>query len=270
MFSRLFHRELLPESTSQWLFDTFAWALRNFGTDIFYEDTLLITPTDTYFPDNVGQATSTNIAETIFQRVKRYAGMDSWSCKLQPQEEKINPYLGTSSLVRDTPISPLGTFYQADEASVVISYDQHLVNHPTALIATFAHELGHYLSLTAEEEQPGGEILYEPATDVLAVFMGFGLFMVNSAFSFRQYTDTFSQGWQASENGYLSEKALTYALAIFCVLKSLDNTAVQPHLKKSLYPFFKKARQQIEADEQNLQTLRNITSKKATAKPKNT
>ena len=47
--------------------------------------------------------------------------------------------------------------------------------------ATFAHELARYLVETFEEPAPGGDALLEPAVDIAAVFMGFGLFMANSA-----------------------------------------------------------------------------------------
>ena len=31
----------LDDSSTQWLFDAFAWSLENFGTDPFYKDTVL-------------------------------------------------------------------------------------------------------------------------------------------------------------------------------------------------------------------------------------
>jgi len=50
----LFNKKpLLDENTIQWLFDSYAWALDNFGSDIFKEETILVTPTDKYFPDKV-------------------------------------------------------------------------------------------------------------------------------------------------------------------------------------------------------------------------
>ena len=38
-----------------------------------------------------------------------------------------------------------------------------------------------YLVETFEEPAPGGEVLHEPAIELSAVFMGFGVFMANSA-----------------------------------------------------------------------------------------
>jgi hypothetical protein len=45
--------------------------------------------------------------------------------------------------------------------------------------------------------------------------------------------------------GYLTEDQFVYALAIFCVLKNIENEEVEPHLKKTLRPFFKMAVKEI-------------------------
>ena len=72
------------------------------------------------------------------------------------------------------------------------------------MVATFAHELSHYLTATAPEPPPGGWDNWEFATDICASFLGFGIFVANSAFSFNQYTEVDSQGWQSSRGGYLT------------------------------------------------------------------
>lgn len=145
---------------------------------------------------------------------------------------------------------------------MTITYDKRLVAQPTALIATFAHELGHYLSATAETLPPGGEELYEPATDVIAVFMGFGLFMANSAFNFHQYADSSIAGWYVEGGGYLNEKSLIYALAIFCALKTLNIEAIEPHLKPTLRSIFRRALSDVQNSPKDLQGLREIVSLK--------
>ncbi|REL29586.1 hypothetical protein [Thalassotalea euphylliae] len=106
------------------------------------------------------------------------------------------------------------------------------------LVATLAHELAHYLTATAKDEPPGGWENWEFATDIAATFMGFGIFMANSAFNFSQYADADSQGWKSGRSGYLSENEHIYALAIFLLLKDLSiNEAsryLKPHLGKQL------------------------------------
>ena len=51
-----------------------------------------------------------------------------------------------------------------------------------SMVGAFAHELARLLVETFEEPPPGGALLHEPAIDLAAVFMGFGVFMANSTF----------------------------------------------------------------------------------------
>jgi len=54
----------------------------------------------------------------------------------------------------------------------------------------------------------------EPLTDLLTVFLGFGVFTANAAFRIEQHQDGRSQGWSARRQGYLSEEEFGYALAV--------------------------------------------------------
>lgn len=260
VFKNIFNHSIIDLETRQWLFDTFAWALTHFGSDMFYEHTQLVTPTDTYFPDDISNISEAEIAEKLFYQVKHHAGMDGWHCQLQPQAPNVNPRVGYFA-IQDTPLQPLGTFSMPTNQIKTVTYDPDLVYQPSALIATFAHELGHYLSYSADTP-PGGEALYEPATDLLAVFMGFGLFMANSAFNFQQTKSAFTEGWQSQAQGYLNEQSLTYALAIFCVLKNIDNKVIETHLKKSLHRYFRRAVKDVLSSHTEIEYLREIVSLK--------
>lgn len=261
MVFRLFSKKsLLDQNTTQWLFDSYGWALKNFGSDIFYEDTILVTPTNEHFPDKIEDAEE--MASKVFQRVKKYAGMESWDCELQAQEPDGNPVVAPTIVIKNAPRGPAGTFAVTGEEDqkIIITYNPDQVRNPVMLVATFAHELGHYLSGIAKEHPPGGEELWEPATDLLATFMGFGLFLANSAFSFSQFADVSSQGWSTQSQGYLSQYELTYALAIFCVLKEIEMPEVEKHLKNTLRSFFNKAIKEISKNQDALDTLKAINS----------
>ena len=105
---------------------------------------------------------------------------------------------------------------------------------------------------------PGGEGFWEPATDLVAIFLGFGIFLTNSAFSFQQFTGIGTQGWSAQTLGYLSQHENAYALALFCQLKAIDTQLAKRHLKRPLQPFFKKAIKETRTDQQALLSLREI------------
>jgi hypothetical protein len=115
------------------------------------------------------------------------------------------------------------------------------VARPHSLVATFAHELSHYLLHSAGTQPPGGRELNEHATDLGAVFMGFGTFLANSAKNFSQFQNESEQGWQMQSQGYLSENALVTSLALFVLLSDADEKAAERDLKNYLRGPFRKA-----------------------------
>ena len=51
MLSKLLKpKACLDEESTLWLFDTFAWALRNLDARVFYDETILVTPSNQHFP----------------------------------------------------------------------------------------------------------------------------------------------------------------------------------------------------------------------------
>ncbi len=141
--------------------------------------------------------------------------------------------------------NPAGTFEIHDDNDIVITYNPKLLNHPTQLVSTFAHELSHYLTTNCPEAPPGGWDNWEFATDITATFLGFGIFMANSAFNFYQLSTLETQGWETSRHSYLSEEEHTFALAIFLQLKNLPIEAALPYLKPHLKKVLKKSAKQI-------------------------
>ena len=95
-----------------------------------------------------------------------------------------------------------------------------------------------YLGRSANSPPPGGEKNWEYATDLLAVFTGFGLFLANSAIDFQQFTGYNNQGWSTRKLGYLSEFELVYCLAVFCTLKNIERERLLCHLKPFLIPVY--------------------------------
>jgi hypothetical protein len=103
---------------------------------------------------------------------------------------------------------------------VVITYAPDLLEDPTGLVATLAHELSHYL-LAGQADLVEDET-HELMTDLMVAFTGLGVFGANSAFSFQQFGDAFSQGWRSRGAGYLSPRSWAFALAVFGELRGDD------------------------------------------------
>lgn len=254
MFSSLFKtKPLLDEATVQWLFDCYAWALAQFDARVFHDETVLVLPNERFFP---GRADSPEgMANLIFGRVKEYAGVAHWptqlvdgrQCSLQPQAQLV-----VSGALRGSK----GSVPVEAVQRLQVPYDPALLNNPEAMIAALSHRLSHYLATMAEAPPPGGAQNWAQATEVLAVFLGFGLMFANSAFNIRIPSCGSCGAPAADRQSFLTQHDTTYALAIFCVLKGIPNRAVLPHLKASLRGFYKKAVKEISANEAALARLR--------------
>lgn len=195
-----------------------------------------------------------------FEKVRKYAGMENWPCKLEAQEDDINPVVAPTIVLSGAPSGPAGTFQFGDEA--IITYNTNLIKRPESLIATFAHELAHYLSGVAKEPPPGGDEYWEHATDLTAIFLGFGIFLANSAFTFEQYTSVDSQGWSSRRQGYMTEQEIIYSLAIFCVLKNIPTTEASSYLDSHLRSYFKKCYGELQGSEYIIKLQKiNVTQK---------
>ncbi|MDQ8758340.1 hypothetical protein RCO27_19090 [Sphingosinicella sp. LHD-64] len=216
---------------------TFKWLLREFGAPA--QDGL-ITATPAFFPSAGRRG-----VEVLFEEVRAAAGMADWPCDLREGDRDREVDAGNAHLIRHAAApAPCGTFHIAEDLPgrpAVITYNPGLVNDTGAMIATFAHELGHYLMATAEGTPPGGWDLHELHTDLAAVYLGFGIFLANSARNFRQFHGAGEMGWSSGGQGYLSEGALVTALVIAERLAGRDATAAAPHLKTYLKGELKRA-----------------------------
>ena len=91
-----------------------------------------------------------------------------------------------------------------------------LMADPVALVAVFAHEVGHELLLGArrvEVTRPD----HEPLTDLLTVFYGLGIFTANASFEVRRHPS--GRGKQPLARGYLREDALAKAMTHYALLR---------------------------------------------------
>jgi len=239
VFGFLGKQNLVDEPTVQWLFDTFEWALLNLDADVFFDESRLVIPSNEYFPGKVNSVDG--MARLIFDHVKTYAGMQHWPFVVMDQAACAVP--APAPIRIDGPLRGSRGMPQQPGDSVhhlAVSYDPALVSNPEALIAGYAHALAHYLGQTASTPPPGGADYWPQATEVVAIFMGFGLMFANSAFTV-PVRSCGSCGPRAERRSYLTQHESTYALALFCVLKDVPASAVLKHLKKPLRPFFRQA-----------------------------
>jgi hypothetical protein len=215
-----------------WLLACTAWLIPVLGGADAIRGQRLILPND--FPDPTTRGHARAIE--LFGQVRAFAGMAEWPCELVAGEEERSTRIADGfALKHETRGPPLGTFGKSG-GGITITYKPSLLQQPENLVATFAHELSHYLLHAQQSLPPGGETLEEHATDLAAVMLGFGCFMANGAKSFRQFQNFGEQGWEMRASGYLSESALVTGLALFVRLTATDpreaSAALKDYLRK--------------------------------------
>jgi hypothetical protein len=214
-------KSFLDAARREWQFDAFAWLLRGCGGFPRFLDTALVLPTPGHFPQHGMKGHAA--AAALFRQVRDHAGMADWPCIVEPEHDAAVPTTGERIRVIHYP--------PAEQQS-------------EALVALFAHELARYLVESLQEPPPGGSMLYEPAVDLAAAFMGFGVFMANSAAK--------ASRWE------LNECELVHALALFCQLRKLPPEAGEPHLDAHVRKYLRLAMRDLTQYERDLQRLRAV------------
>ncbi|OED43978.1 hypothetical protein AB833_02525 [Chromatiales bacterium (ex Bugula neritina AB1)] len=247
---------VIDPSSSEWIFDAYGWALQNFDADLFYSNTVLVRPTNEYFPGTVNSVHG--MAEIIFDRVKVYAGISHWptlvkdpsECQfIESQQIQIQGALRGPEGIADESVE--------DSQRLVIPYNPQQINNPEGMIATYAHILSHHMGQMAKAPPPGGIDYWPQATELLAIFLGFGLMFANSAYNFRGGCGSCYNPY-AQRDAYLSEAEATYALGLFCLLKGIPDTEVTPHLKRHLRGIYRKSSREIANKVQGVDHLKRI------------
>ncbi len=229
---------VLDEGSIIWIFDTFRWAMNHLDKNTFYQHSQLIYPNNHFFP---GQAEDVHeLAAMIFSHVVKHAAMQHWPLQLRVEaqcrlEAMKLPYL-------EGPLRGVKAIdHSSSENRFIVPYLPEQVRNPQALIAAFAHTLSGYLLLAAAEKPEDIELNFAQLAEVVAVFLGFGIIMANSAFNYRNITcgSCYTPGYD--RHSFLSQYDITYALAVFCHLKQIPQKQILAALKPNLRSFFKKA-----------------------------
>ena len=219
-------KPFLDAARREWQFAAFAWLLRNCGGYSKFLDTTLVLPVADHFPDS-GMKGHAAVA-ALFRRVRDHAGMEDWPCAVEPEAKEGGEVPAPAPAPARIP---------------VIRYRRDAVD-PRLLVATFSHELARVLVDTFEERAPGGEALHDPAIELAAVFMGFGIFMANAAFE----TASFD----------LNEGELMHALALFCLLRKTDPGTIDGHLNPHLRKYLRLAARDLGQHEARFRELRAV------------
>jgi hypothetical protein len=215
----------------QWLDARFDWLLEPFGHDA-PANTRVILPTPEFFPD-VYEGRPDD-AQAMLNRICGYMNVDPARLRLFLFESGHAPTPG--GVVQTSGAAGLYVHAQNESAStdarppaqLGIEFSQ--LADPMALVATFAHEIGHEI-LLGQNRVSADEADHEPLTDLLTVFLGLGIFTANATIRDRAWSSGAWAGWSTSRLGYLDQRMFAYAHARFAHERGETNPSWAAHIR---------------------------------------
>ncbi len=225
----------VSDDDKEWLEECFLWLIEEFGADAL-RDLRMVLPSDEFFPDRF--SADMTFARRILRRICGYMNVDYDVVELRRfTNDDFSPHPLTQTRSTENDACGLYRFYKGKH---IVSIESGMLNNPTNLIATIAHELGHAKLIGEERLDPEYED-HELLTDLTTIFFGLGIFTANSLFSFEQWTNPFFQGWRASRHGYMTEEMAGYSLALFAYLRNERKPLWVKYLEGNVKFYFKKS-----------------------------
>jgi hypothetical protein len=202
-------------------------------------DAEVILPTAEHFPDYYDGTEET--LEALFGRLCGYMRVDRASIELEVLPDETAELRELLPFWRSNSERCAGLFIHPENSSrMVIAVHGAKLKDPLVLVATLAHELSHAVLL-------GGKLVnrneadMEPLTDLLTVFLGFGVFTANTAARFQQHQRGRRQGWSMQRLGYLPEEVYGYALAKFAQERGEKSPPWIKHLTTNVRAYYKRS-----------------------------
>jgi hypothetical protein len=244
-----FSRKLpISDEVREWVDEGFRRLETMLGRCRMLEATVIL-PAAEHFPDPYDGTPAA--AEKVFCRVCAFMRVDRSRIDLEifPDEtEELHEILPSWHTTHGKSAAGLyvhptkegGVEEGNNKSCMVVALKSTLLKDPLSLVATAAHELGHVILLGGglmEGDTPD----HEPMTDLLTVYLGFGIFTANSAARFQQYQDERRAGWSMQRLGYLPEEVYGYALARFAAEREEDRAEWTKYLSTNVRVYFKRS-----------------------------
>lgn len=244
----LFSPKIIDKYSANALRVNFQWLLQNFDKEYFYRFTDLVYPIRESFPDRANN--ELDMAKSVCSRIMKYAGLSHLPIKLVPPQELMHempPVLNIDVTKRGSLQFSQSNAAVLAEHHLEISYVSAMMKKPMDLVAAMSKNLAQHYLFQSQLVPPLGADNFDATSEILAIFMGFGIMIANTAYTFRGSCARCYDP-RANRSAALSEDEAIYCLALFCHLKNIENKRVTTYLKGYLRGSFKKARKQVKQD----------------------
>lgn len=228
-------RKLLQAQAFDWIYPSFKQIIQIIGKKRFYQEIQLITPEQHYF--SASNTTPYQNAFNILQVVHKKLFMTDWPLKLVIQHHQIDQHsnkpIWMKQLAQITQATNYSKTFRANE--ITVSIEPSLINKPQALINYYVLELLSMMVDHGEYQFPSMPINKKNKLKLLAIIFGFGIFIINNTFTQQQANTSLA----SSEEICSESDAITFALALFTVLKNIPHQSIEAYLKLKLHRDYK-------------------------------
>ncbi|WP_370978468.1 hypothetical protein [Agaribacterium sp. ZY112] len=253
MFSFFPKARLLDSSDAEQLQHCFQWLLDHFDHNYFDQHTQLIQPIRSFFPDRADN--ELDMAQALSARIISYAGLAHWPFYLVPPQlyTPKQPALLQLNVQSRQQAQITAQALSANKSidsflpNLDISYSSAMMKKPMDLVGSMSKNIAQHVLFQSQLVPPSGPESFDACAEMLAIMMGFGIFIANSAYTFRGSCARCYDP-QANRSAALSEDESIYCLALFAHHKNISDKEACAQLKAYLRPSFKKARKQIKRE----------------------
>ena len=206
--------------TKAWIERRFDWLTQEFGFHhLTSRETML--PTADFLPLEY-DCTEDGIYE-LMKRVANRMDVDYSLLDLNFYED--------NAIGLDGAVSPASAgLYAEKDGRYQIWLEVNCLDDPGGVIATLAHEIGHFVLLGQKRIEPDTDD-QEELTDLLVVFNGLGVFAANASLHETNIHGSGYSAWSVGKRGYLSMHAIGYALALYSLARGLARPDWLKHLR---------------------------------------
>ena len=243
----------LEEADRRWLESRWQWLIDVFGHSVVKGCTQVV-PEDQYFPSMCslmkGSVSNTSDAYWALREDVAKAHLSDTCRYMRLDESKIDLEFFVdeqlASTVSDSP-GAVGVYVPTADGRFRVGLNMADMGDDTHVIATLAHELAH-VHLLGHRHLTEQMRDHEFVTDLLTVFMGFGIICSNSALRDCNFIVAGEQFSALNALGYFDLPMYGYALAMFARSRNENSPDWAYYLRKDVKQVFKAVMKSFELD----------------------
>ncbi|SEP91272.1 hypothetical protein SAMN05421693_11046 [Ectothiorhodospira magna] len=213
---------VVDETTRAWIRDVHTWAVAQQDDVRPLDQAHLVLPIREHFPAQVQSPHEAAMATLM--AIARHGGLDSIPMQLVPAG------YGARFPAAPTAAEPL-----------VLEYDPLLWTNRQALVAQLARDLAGWWMYTRREPAPAQAGNEAHVAELVAVWMGFGVFLANTAFISRVGGCGQCASPAIDRSASLGRPEIAFALACFCRDRKIAPREARAFLEPPLKGLFRQA-----------------------------